>query len=57
MFRLGDNKMENDKICPHCGGLMTYSHKHFPLHTYYIYLCLHCGHIEVMGWDSEKIII
>ena len=44
--------MQNDKVCPHCGGLMVYNHKHFPLHTCYTFLCLHCGFIEVLGWNG-----
>ena len=39
--------MENDKVCPVCGGLIIYIQKHYPLHECYYYLCLHCGHIEV----------
>jgi hypothetical protein len=39
--------MQNDKVCHICGGLMIYSHKHFPLHTYNFYLCMDCGHIEM----------
>ena len=49
--------MENDKVCPICGGLMIYKTKNFPLPTYCIYLCLHCGHIEVIGWNDENTII
>lgn len=48
--------MENDKVCPVCGGLMIYTHKNFPMHIYYFYLCLHCGHIEIVGWNYDKII-
>ena len=46
--------MRNDKICPICGGLMVYRNKHYGMITY---LCLHCGHIEVMEWNDEKIIV
>lgn len=49
--------MPKDKVCLECNGLMVYSHRHFPDHTYYFYLCLHCGFIEVIGWNNEKIII
>ena len=49
--------MHNDKVCPECGGLMIYTYKHFPDHTYYFYLCLHCGNIEIVGWSNAEIII
>lgn len=42
-----------DKVCPHCGGLMIYTLKHFPLEIYYFYLCLHCGNIEHVGFIDE----
>ena len=49
--------MQNDKVCPICGGLVVFAHKHMPKHTYDIELCLHCGHVEIVGWDYEKIIV
>jgi predicted RNA-binding Zn-ribbon protein involved in translation (DUF1610 family) len=39
--------MENDKVCPICGGLIIYIQKHYSLHTINYRLCLHCGYIEV----------
>ena len=44
--------MNNDKICPICGCLMIYRFKH--LKQMKFYLCLLCGHIEVMECNYGK---
>lgn len=36
--------MNDDKICPLCGGLMMYVNKG----EFKAYLCFDCGHVEVI---------
>ena len=45
--------MENDKICPICGGLMLFSIKKNKTCIMKAYLCLHCGHIDVIEINTN----
>lgn len=40
--------MKNDKICPICGGLMIFSIKILGNKKIKLYLCLECGHVDVI---------
>jgi len=47
--------MKNDRTCPICGGLMIYFSKIYANKKADAYLCLHCGHMDIIEKEFDFI--